>query len=183
VSVDNATGAVYVADKAKNKIRRIDPNGTVETIAGVEGRTGGFADGAGTKSKFDNPLGIATDGKGTVYVGDSNNQRLRKITGLPPVPGASSVTRYPLQDVYADGIPAVCWAHDGAGRCSVRVRAGGKVIAKADADLADGERRTLRPRVASSAVNTVKRGGRLLASVEVSMNGASQPGWKPLLVR
>jgi sugar lactone lactonase YvrE len=182
VSVD-ATGAVYVADKAKNDIRRIDPDGYVETIAGIDNRTGGFADGAGSTAKFDNPLGIASDGKGIVYVGDSNNQRIRKIAGMDGVPAASSVTKYPLEYVYDDGIPAVCWAHDGPGRCSVRVKAGGKVIAKADADLKDGERRTLRPRVTSSAIDAVKRRGKLLATVSVTMNGVAQPGWKPLLTR
>src|SRR3954447_1990813 len=123
------TGAVYVADKAKNDIRRIDPDGTVETIAGIDNRPGGFADGAGTSAKFDNPLGIASDGAGTVYVGDSNNQRIRKISGLPGVPAARGATRYALRYAYADGIPGVCWAWQGAGRCSVRVRVGGRTVA------------------------------------------------------
>jgi hypothetical protein len=37
--------------------------------------------------------------------------------------------------------------------------------------------------VASAAIDKVKKRGRLLATVEVTMNGAAQPGWKPLLTR
>jgi sugar lactone lactonase YvrE len=51
---------------------------TVTTIAGNE--FAGFADGTGSAAKFNNPVGIAVDGQGIVYVTDELNQRVRKIT-------------------------------------------------------------------------------------------------------
>ena len=49
----------------------------VTTIAGNE--FGGFADGVGSAAKFNNPVGIAVDGQGSIYVTDVANQRIRKI--------------------------------------------------------------------------------------------------------
>jgi ribosomal protein L6P/L9E len=69
---------VYVADYANHRIRKISPAGVVTTLAGSGER--GFADGTGAEAKFANPTDVAVDGAGNVYVGDSNNYRVRKIT-------------------------------------------------------------------------------------------------------
>jgi len=78
VAVDGA-GTVYVADTYNNRIRKITSAGVVSTLAGS---TGGFADGTGMAAKFQYPTGVAVDGAGTVYVADTNNHRIRKITSL-----------------------------------------------------------------------------------------------------
>jgi len=76
VAVDSS-GNVYVADTNNHRIRKITPEGEVTTLAGS---TRGFADGAGTKAWFDEPIGVAVDSSGNVYVADSYNHRIRKIT-------------------------------------------------------------------------------------------------------
>jgi serine/threonine-protein kinase len=76
-------GIVYVADTVNNRIRRITPDGTVTTFAGSDSPGlggGGFADGQGTSAQFRSPVGIAVDASGNVYVADTGNNRIRKIT-------------------------------------------------------------------------------------------------------
>jgi hypothetical protein len=78
VSVDS-TGNVYVADTFNNTIRKITPVGVVTTLAGTAG-VKGSADKTGAAASFLNPFGIATDGTGNVYVADTGNNTIRKIT-------------------------------------------------------------------------------------------------------
>jgi DNA-binding beta-propeller fold protein YncE len=71
-------GNVLVADTSSNRIRVIDPTGNVITLAG--NGSAGFADGTEGRSgtaMFWSPLGVAANIDGTVYVADTNNQRIR----------------------------------------------------------------------------------------------------------
>lgn len=77
VAVDSV-GNVYVGDTGNNAIRKISPSGVVTALAG--GSAVGFADGIGTAASFNNPTGVAVDAVGNVYVGDVNNNRVRKIS-------------------------------------------------------------------------------------------------------
>ncbi len=76
--VVDSVGNVYVADKNNNCIRKITPQGAVTTFAGSN--NGGYADAAGTAAQFSKPYGLAIDKDGNVYVADSANNRIRKIT-------------------------------------------------------------------------------------------------------
>ncbi|WP_185144772.1 T9SS type A sorting domain-containing protein, partial [Chryseobacterium sp. SC28] len=76
VAVD-ASGYLYVADFTNHKIRKVTPAGVVTTLAGS---TYGYADGIGTTAKFYYPYGVAVDASGNVYVADTNNYKIRKIT-------------------------------------------------------------------------------------------------------
>ncbi len=76
----DAAGNVYVADFGNHAIRRITPGGVVTTFAGTL-RSSGSADGDGlTLARFQSPFGVACDTNGNVYVADSYNQTIRKIT-------------------------------------------------------------------------------------------------------
>ncbi len=77
IAVDD-TGTIYVADKLNNRIRSVTKEGVVSTFAGSG--VAGNADGTGTAAQFNGPCGIAVDGKGFVYVSDTNSSRIRKIT-------------------------------------------------------------------------------------------------------
>ncbi len=78
VAVDTS-GNVYVADSNNHTIRKIDSGGNVTTLAGSVGNPGN-ADGTGTAAQFNFPAGVAVDSDGNLYVGDSSNETIRKIT-------------------------------------------------------------------------------------------------------
>ncbi|HEX2899714.1 MAG TPA: hypothetical protein VHS96_08350, partial [Bacteroidia bacterium] len=77
--VVDAAGNLYVADYSGGTIRKISPAGTVTTVAGTAGSFGS-ADGTGSAARFRNPSGLALDGAGNIYVADSGNHVIRKVT-------------------------------------------------------------------------------------------------------
>jgi len=78
VATDSA-GNVYVADTINSTIRKITPAGVVSTLAGAAGITGS-TDATGAAARFHFPHGVATDSLGNVYVADTSNHTIRKIT-------------------------------------------------------------------------------------------------------
>jgi len=77
IGIDSSNNNLYVVDYGNHRIRKITPNGDVTTFAGS---TEGYRNGYGTYAKFDNPMGIAVDSNGNLYVADSPNDSIRKIT-------------------------------------------------------------------------------------------------------
>jgi hypothetical protein len=99
VARDNQ-GNIYVADALNNTIRKITPDGMVSTVAGETG-VAGSADGVGFGARFNGPYGIAVDGNGNIFVADTSNDTIRKISpggvvttfaGLAGVSGSANGT-------------------------------------------------------------------------------------------
>jgi sugar lactone lactonase YvrE len=72
-------GNVYVADGGNHTIRKITPAGVVTTLAGFAGSRG-FRDGNGKLAQFNTPQGVAIDKDRNVWVADTANDAIRKIT-------------------------------------------------------------------------------------------------------
>ena len=72
-------GNFYVTDGSKRNIRKINPSGLVTTLAGGGGAQWA-TDGIGTAASFISPRGIALDGSGNIFVSESNNGLIRKIS-------------------------------------------------------------------------------------------------------
>jgi sugar lactone lactonase YvrE len=75
----DAAGNIYVADTGNHVIRLITAAGEVKTLAGLPG-TRGNIDGAGAEARFNSPSGIAVASDGSIYVADSKNRTIRKIS-------------------------------------------------------------------------------------------------------
>ena len=73
------SGDVYIADSGNERIRRVNPAGTISTVAGT-GVAGYSGDGGpALAAQFDGPRGVAGDSAGNLYVADDNNNRVRRI--------------------------------------------------------------------------------------------------------
>ena len=84
IAVDGG-GTLYVADKRANVIRKVTPAGEVTTLAGGATWQEGSDDGTGSEARFLGPWGVAVDAGGVVYVADSGNSTIRKITPVGAV--------------------------------------------------------------------------------------------------
>ena len=99
-AVADGAGNVYVADYLNALVRKIDPNGNVTTVVGQKPHAGS-TDGAASAATFRYPFGVAADAQGNLYVTDSNNHTVRKITAagvvstLAGTPGVSGILSGP----------------------------------------------------------------------------------------
>jgi sugar lactone lactonase YvrE len=71
-------GTIYFTQDNFNGVRKVSSSGDVSTFVG--GITAGNSDGTGTAAKFNAPYGLRLDGSGNLYVADSNNKSIRKVT-------------------------------------------------------------------------------------------------------
>jgi sugar lactone lactonase YvrE len=107
-------GNLYIADTLNHRIRRVDPSGNIETVAGsgalslVGGGTGGFGfsgdGGPAIEAQLSIPEGVAVDGQGDVFIADTGNDRVREVdaAGIIRTIAGTGLNRYS-----GDGGPAV----------------------------------------------------------------------------
>ena len=76
----DAQGNLYIADTQNHRVRKIDSNGVITTIAGT-GSFGFSGDGGSAAvAQLNAPTDVAVDSQGNIYIADSGNNRIRKIT-------------------------------------------------------------------------------------------------------
>ena len=120
----DADGNVLVADTFNDRIRRISPTGRVSTLAG--GSRPDWKDGTGEQSRLDTPLGLAVDREGNVWIADTGNDALRRLT---PQGELITVLRRDPKDVESDLQRPLALALAPDGRIFMAVAARGRVLA------------------------------------------------------
>jgi sugar lactone lactonase YvrE len=82
-------GSLFIADSGNSRIRKITPDGLITTIAGG-GTTAGLGDGGpATGATLHHPFGVATDTNGNVFIADTGNARIRKVTSSGVITSAA----------------------------------------------------------------------------------------------
>ena len=141
IAVD-PSGNVYVADGNNNTLRKVTPTGVVTTFAGLAGASGS-TDGTGSAARFRDPGGLAFDGAGNLYVADSGNHTIRKMT---PAGVVTTLAGLAGNDGDADGLGT---AARFAFPVWVSVNAGGTVA------VADSGNNTIRSITSAGLVRTL----------------------------
>src|ERR1019366_6300837 len=146
VAVD-APGNLYIAEFGNNRVRKVSTNGNMSTLAG-SGVSGYSGDGGqATSAQLNGPRGVAADGAGNVYIADSGNNRVRRVT-----PDGVITT------VAGTGVAGV----SGDGGLAVNAQVGNPIALAADFSgnlyIADGSAR-VRKLFFSGIINTIAGNG------------------------
>ncbi len=156
-------GSLLIADSGNNRIRILRPDSTIESIAGD-----GSADfrGDGSSARFaalNDPVDVAVDADGTIYIADSGNQRIRRIIGgiITTLAGTG------LPAFGGDGGPAGAASFDHPS--ALAVDGGGHLLV-----VDTGNRRIRRILLADGTVTTV-------AGSDADLSGDGGPGWRAAL--
>ena len=81
----NGAGDLYISERDKHRIRKVDPTGIITTVVGNGSRGFSGDGGPAAQALLDGPAGIAIDTAGNLYVSDSNNNRIRRVDAVSRV--------------------------------------------------------------------------------------------------
>jgi sugar lactone lactonase YvrE len=100
----NKSGDLFIADVRNHRVRKVSPGGVITTMAG--NGTGGFSGDGGpaTSAQLNNPWGVAADLAGNLFIADTGNERIRKVT---PTGIISTVAGSGMEGFSGDGGPAI----------------------------------------------------------------------------
>ncbi len=148
--VVDAVGNLYFADIYNNRIRKVTAEGVIGTVAG--NGTGGFSGDGGpaTVAQLDGPFGVAVDAAGNIYIADTNNDRIRKVTAEGVI---STVAGNGIGGYSGDGGPATAAQFDSPR--GVAVDDAGSLY------IADAGNYRIRKVTAGGVISTVAGGGTL----------------------
>jgi len=103
VALDNASN-LFVADSGNNRIRKVNPAGTIDTVAG-NGTQGYSGDGGpATSAALNDPYGVAVDSAGNLFIADAGNNRIRMVN---PAGAITTVAGNGVAGYSGDGGPAI----------------------------------------------------------------------------
>jgi len=126
-------GNLYVADTGNNRIRKVTTEGVVSTVAG--NGSAGYVDGPASAAEFNGPIGVAVDSQKNIYVADTYNDRIRKITA----DGVVSTVAGSAGPGYRDGPPSNTQFDT---PCGIVMKTDGTLIV---ADTGNGKLRQISP--------------------------------------
>jgi trimeric autotransporter adhesin len=120
----DSSGNLYIADRDNNRIRQVSTGGAIVTVAGtgVSGNTGDGA--AAIQAQLNSPSSVSVDSAGNLYIADTGNQRVRKVTTDGRISAATNLGL--ISPVYA--IP------DSAGNVYIADAGAGKILKAASND-------------------------------------------------
>ncbi|MEK3910225.1 InlB B-repeat-containing protein [Paenibacillus sp. FSL H7-0331] len=144
----DGSGNIYIADTNNHRIRKVDPSGTITTIAGT-GAAGYSGDnGAAVSAQLDSPGGIAVDSSGNVYIADTENNRIRKVD-----PSGR------IDSIAGNGTPGYGGDNGGATSAQLSLPVGIAVYGSGNVYIADSYNHSIRKVDASGQISTIAGSG------------------------
>lgn len=123
-------GSVYIADTGNHRVRRVSPGGIITTVAGTGTGSYGGDGGPAVQAGLNYPRGVAVRADGSVYVADTNNVRVRRVS---PEGSIATVAGSGIAGYSGDAGPATLAQLDNP--CGLAVGAGGSLyIADTDSN-------------------------------------------------
>ncbi|HWE52592.1 MAG TPA: NHL repeat-containing protein [Bryobacteraceae bacterium] len=101
--ISGPPASVYITDSQNNRIRKIDASGIITTVAGNGAGMYGGDGGLATNAELHSPSGVALDGSGNLYIADTLNNRIRKVSTVGVI---ATVAGNGLPSYSGDGGPA-----------------------------------------------------------------------------
>ncbi len=99
----DSSGNIYIADERNHRIRKVNTSGIISTIAGNGAGSFSGDGGQATNAELYNPEGILVDAYGNIYIGDVDNERVRKVNTSGII---TTVAGNGVQSYSGDGGPA-----------------------------------------------------------------------------